>query len=515
MNNRRGQLFQSPALVGAITTLVIVIAVFLAYNANNGLPFVPTRQLHVQLANGGELVKGNEVREGGFRVGIVDAMSPSMLPNGTVGALVTLKLDRSAGAIPVDSSVVIRPRSALGLEYVELTRGSSPTTIPDGGTLPIANTSQEVELDQVYGMFDKPTRIAAQTNTREFGDAFTGRGSDLNATIAELPRTLGLLEPVARNLASAQSNLAGFFPALERTAGAVAPVAGPLAQSFTTMADTWSAISADPKALQDTISKQPGTLVVGTDSFRTQIPFLQNAAAFAVDLNAATTDLRAALPTLNSALRVGIPVTRRSPALYQNLQPVFNSLRALALEPTTNAALRGLEATVATLQPQIRFLGPYVTVCNYWNTFWTLIGEHFSAPATMGSAQRSIVDFGSQQDNSYGTAGAAVPANGENVKAGTPTFYHGAPYGHAVDSAGRADCLYGQTGYIHRAFKYGSTRFNIDTDPKAPDFFGAPLGSTYATYLKGGGGQGRNTSRVPTGETFTPLPGGIAPPVLP
>ena len=28
-------------LVGAVTTLVIVVAVFLAYNANNGLPFVP------------------------------------------------------------------------------------------------------------------------------------------------------------------------------------------------------------------------------------------------------------------------------------------------------------------------------------------------------------------------------------------------------------------------------------------------------------------------------------------
>ena len=62
----------NPVLVGAVTTLVIVVAVFLAYNANNGLPFVPTRQLDVLVSNGANLVKGNEVRSGGFRVGVVD-----------------------------------------------------------------------------------------------------------------------------------------------------------------------------------------------------------------------------------------------------------------------------------------------------------------------------------------------------------------------------------------------------------------------------------------------------------
>ena len=31
----------SPTMVGAVTTLIVIVAVFLAYNANNGLPFVP------------------------------------------------------------------------------------------------------------------------------------------------------------------------------------------------------------------------------------------------------------------------------------------------------------------------------------------------------------------------------------------------------------------------------------------------------------------------------------------
>ena len=41
-------------------------------------------------------------------------------------------------------------------------------------------------------------------------------------------------------------------------------------------------------------------------------------------------------------------------------------------------------ATVTTLQPQLRFLGPYITVCNYWNIFWTFVAEHFSGEVPTG-----------------------------------------------------------------------------------------------------------------------------------
>ena len=32
----------NPVLVGGVTVLVVIVAVFLSYNANQGLPFVPT-----------------------------------------------------------------------------------------------------------------------------------------------------------------------------------------------------------------------------------------------------------------------------------------------------------------------------------------------------------------------------------------------------------------------------------------------------------------------------------------
>jgi len=46
------------------------------------------------------------------------------------------------------------------------------------------------------------------------------------------------------------------------------------------MATTFEAISRDPKALQDTISKNVPTLAAGTESFRVQRPFLADTAAF-------------------------------------------------------------------------------------------------------------------------------------------------------------------------------------------------------------------------------------------
>ena len=78
MSPRRGQaaLTASPVLVGAVTILVTIVAVFLSYNANSGLPFVPTYDLKANLPNAAQLVKGFEVRIGGARVGFLSKIEP-------------------------------------------------------------------------------------------------------------------------------------------------------------------------------------------------------------------------------------------------------------------------------------------------------------------------------------------------------------------------------------------------------------------------------------------------------
>ena len=65
---RRGGVAGNPVLIGAATILVVLVAVFLAYNANQGLPFVPAYELKAQVPSAANLVVGNDVRIGGSSV---------------------------------------------------------------------------------------------------------------------------------------------------------------------------------------------------------------------------------------------------------------------------------------------------------------------------------------------------------------------------------------------------------------------------------------------------------------
>ena len=272
--------FANPVLVGAVTVLVVIVAVFLSYNANNGLPFVPTTSLKVRFANGQNLVKGNEIRSGGFRIGVVEDMKPVQLSGGQVGAELKLKLDKTIGKIPEDSRWRIRPRSALGLKYLELTEGHSKKAFRDGDTVPLERTEVNVDLDEVFKIFDKKTRVASQDNLRGFGDSFAGRGAAVGRTVEEAPRLFGHLQNVVANLADPKTELPNFFKELGDAARIVAPISKTNARLFTTMADTWEAVARDPEALREFISKQPATMDAGISSFRVQRPFLAHLTAF-------------------------------------------------------------------------------------------------------------------------------------------------------------------------------------------------------------------------------------------
>jgi virulence factor Mce-like protein len=491
MTSGRSAIFANPVLVGAVTVLVVIVAVFLSYNANQGLPFVPTTSLKVHFPSGANLVRGNEIRSGGFRVGVVDDMKPVQLSEGRVGAELTLRLDKRIGDIPKDSQWAIRPRSALGLKYLELQEGRSKEAFTDGDTVPLSQTRVPVELDEVFKMFDPKTRDASRGNLRGFGDAFAGRGTAVARTIEEAPRLFGHLEPVMRNLADPGTELDEFFKELGDAARVVAPVSRTNARLFTTMADTWEAFARDEEALRQFISKQPPTMDAAVASFRVQRPFLRELTAFSQDFSGATAELRGALPDINPALETGTRVQRRAPQLNKEVEGMLRALDELTSAPSTNAAIRAIGATVTTLNPQLRFYGPFVTVCNSPNYFFTYLAEHFSEPDTTGSAQRALANTTPRQKNSVGSMGASEPANGEEVREGNAAFLHGNPYGAAITPDGRADCEAGQRGYMERNARFYDKKFKIEQDARTP----GAQGPTYT---------GR--PRVPEGQTYTHIP---------
>jgi hypothetical protein len=292
-------------------------------------------------------------------------------------------------------------------------------------------------------------------------------------------------------LAEPETDLDGFVKELGDAARIIAPVSGQNAQLFTGMADTFEALGRDEQALKDFIAKSPPTMDTAISSFRVQRPFLTDLTAFSEDFAGATEELKRALPPLNDAVRIGTPVQRRLPTLNEETAKTLVQLRELAEAPGTNAALRGLTATVTTLNPQLRFYGPYVTVCNSFNYFFTYLAEHFSEPDTTGSAQRALVNTTGRQEDSLGSMGADEPANGEGVQEGTPQYAQDQPYGAAVDAQGRADCEAGQRGYVERDARFFPSKYKIARDPRSPGL----QGPTFA---------GR--ARVPKGQTFTAEP---------
>jgi virulence factor Mce-like protein len=489
-----GTVFANPVLVGAITLLVVNVATVLGWFANRGLPFVPTQQVKIEMTNGANLLPGNEVREGGYRIGIVDDMKPIPLRDGKVGAIATLKIDKKQADIPVDSSAVIRPRSVLGLKYVEFEKGKSTRMLQDGDTIPLGKTRIPVDLDEFQNMFDEKTRNGARRNLRGFGDAFAQRGASLNLTIADAPRFLRHLEPVAAILADDETRLDRFFGELGDFVRIVKPLAERYSHGFEAGADTFEAWSRHPRSLQDTIEKSGPTMAEGIDSFRRQRPFLVAFRDFSVQLDRTARQLPRTLPRIVPALEEGVPVLKRSPEINQQLGETLQTLGDLAESPGTGASFRGLQDTVGILNPAVRFLGPYITVCNYFNYAWTHIAEHLTEPAPTGGSQRTLLNQGGNafdqentgSRNNVGSLGAVSPANGERGS-GTPQYLHSNNYTAAVDDNGNADCESGQRGYVEKVSRYWPEEYKLVLDPHLP-------GNSGTTFT------GR--PRVPEGQTF-------------
>jgi virulence factor Mce-like protein len=494
MKRKQQSAFANPVLIGAVTVLVALVAVFLAYNANEGLPFVPTRELKVDIANGSELVAGNDVREGGYLIGLVSDLKPVTMENGQTGAQLTLKLDKAYGNVPIDSTISIQPRSVLGLKYLDLHKGTSSRDFADGATMPESQTNVPVQFDDVFKMFNGPTRDAAQQNLVGFGDTLASRGSALNDTISSLPALFNYLQPVAQYLSAPSTELTRFIGNLNEFMGAVAPVAQVNAELFGKMATTFGAIDRNPNDLKATIAESPSTEQVSTRSLIAQQPLLTDLTTFGQNMTPATASLKSALPILNPALEQGTQVLGRTPPLNQRLQGTMDALRTLAEAPGTNIGLNALVDTVQTLNPMVKYLGPYQTVCDDWNYWWTYIADHFSEATAFGYAERVLLmQSNPTQPNNVSSQGATAPVDGggSDTPFGGNQYFHGQVYGAAVDNQGNADCETGQRGYPKQLDYFDPQHRQLATDTHTP----GDQGPTY-----------HGLARVPAGETFSRNP---------
>jgi virulence factor Mce-like protein len=469
-------LVASPVLVGAVTVLIACISVLISVQANQGLPFVPTYDVKAEIPGGSNLVLGNEVRIGGFRVGQITEISPavSKVGNQRAIAVITMKLDKSVEPIPANTRVEIRPRSALGLKYIELSRGSSRRALAPGDTLPLRQSVKPIELDEFFSTFNDEMRQNQRTALEGYGNALAGRGESINRAIEDFVPFMRYLEPVMRNLSAPGTELNNFFRQAGRTSGQIAPVARQYASLFVNMATTFEALSRHPDNLRAAIERGAPTLESGIRSFPVQRPFLHDSAELARRLGPVADEIEHSLPVVSDAFHTGAPVLHKAPPFYRRTRDVFRAVDDLTDNPNTLLALKDLRRTLDVLAPLVTFVAPYQTVCNYWNYYWTPLGEHVSEPVPGGTGQRSSLKSDNRtQDNRVSDSSADrpvdIPVGQDPQEAKAPNneplqALHAGAYRNAIDAQGNADCTVGQYGYMNGPLPGG--RYPASTDPE-------------------------------------------------
>jgi virulence factor Mce-like protein len=442
---RRGGIAGNPVLIGAATILVVLVAVFLAYNANRGLPFVPTYELRAEVPSAANLVVGNDVRIGGSRVGFVGDIKADRRDDGTTIAVLDLTLERSVSPLPRDSTLIVRPRSALGLKYVEITRGTDRQGYDDGATIPLsAATPTPVEFDEVLSMFDEATRKAASENTIGFGDAFAGRGESINTAIGAFRPLLRDIIPVAQNLSSRETNLRRFFGELGDAAAIVAPAAEAQAELFVNLDTTFSALREVARPyIQDSISGGVPALDTAIRTLPVQRPFLRNTEGLFRELRPGAAALRTYAPTIADALEEGTKVLPRTPPFNERLASLLEELQRFAEDPMVPRGLRATTTGLRSLDPTLKFLAPTQTVCNYVTLWFRNVSSLLSVGDRNGTWQRFIIVATPQGPNNEGGPSSA-PANGPTVD----NHLHTNPYPNTAAPGQPRECEAGNEPYL-------------------------------------------------------------------
>jgi ABC-type transporter Mla subunit MlaD len=426
--SRRGRPRQSfwhnRVLIGSVTVLVLIAATVFAFETNNTVPFVPNYTLHLRVTNAEELVKGAEVHlGGGVLIGFVTKVQPVHGPNDKPIAELTVSLDKTIAPLPRTSRFTIRLKGTIGAKYVDVSLGHGAATWANGATVPLADTAAAVDLDQVFSMFNPPTRKGVQASTLGLGDALAGRGGDLNAAIGALKPLAGVLTPVMTNLASPSTNLTGFVRSLGALSSALAPVAGTQAAALRGLDTTFSALArvAVPY-LQETISDSPATLNTTSADAPTIGRLASSTATLFAALNPGLATLPRSAPVLADAVAAGNRTLPGTAGLDRRIVSLSSTLAHYSANPTVKAGLSRLTLTLSSLRGPLAYLTPVQSRCDYVTTVLHNLSSTLSDNVGSGTVLRFVLVAIDDV-----TGGEAVPSQVPYLSTSTAGGVHHAP----------------------------------------------------------------------------------------
>ncbi|MFT3864849.1 MAG: MlaD family protein [Solirubrobacterales bacterium] len=215
-------------VISAFALACFGILLFLWVTFGGPTPFkAKSYQIKVPFEEASQLAEQSDVRISGVDVGKVESIE--LGPKGKE-AVALLNIDDKYAPLPKNTRAMLRTKTLLGETYVELSPGSKgEPTLPEDSTLPPAQVTESVQLDEIFQAFDPKTRRAFQTWMQEAAVAIEGQGQNLSYAIGNFDPTFTEYEQLFRVLNSQKlavqklfSNGAKTFEALRGREGQLA-----------------------------------------------------------------------------------------------------------------------------------------------------------------------------------------------------------------------------------------------------------------------------------------------------
>src|SRR5687767_4941612 len=308
-----GNLLSRAAAIGAVLGACALVAALLFGGAEGGYT------VKARFISGSQLLKGNHVDIGGTKAGLVKGLA--ITPDGE--AEVTLAIDDRYAPLRHGTRAVIRASglSSVSGRYVQLMLPSEEEAgddISEGGVIDSDHTTTQVDLDQFFNIFDRPTRKALRRFYKGGSRQYAGRGDQANAGLKYLNPQFAASTRLFEELRHDPPVLERFLVDSSRFVTALEGRRDDLASLIGNLNSTTRALGNENEALAEAIGRLPG--------------FMRQA-------NTTYVNLRSTLDELDPFVEASKPVAKR-------LGPYLDELRPFAREavPTVRDVSRMVRA---------------------------------------------------------------------------------------------------------------------------------------------------------------------------
>jgi virulence factor Mce-like protein len=231
----------------------------------------------VELDSAFGLVDGSEVLIAGVKSGTVSKLEISPEKR----ALVHITTSGALGVLGAGSTCSPQPQSLISEYFLDCEPKGAP--LAEGGTIPVAQTSQTVQLDLVLNTLREPYRARLALLLNEFGTALAGNSDNLNAAIRRGAPALRNLRRAFGILAEDRSQIRGLigdsqqiFSRLAQRRTDVSRFVSTAATTATAAANQHAALGQDVGLLDNFLSELKPTVVQLRDFATQGEPLLAN-----------------------------------------------------------------------------------------------------------------------------------------------------------------------------------------------------------------------------------------------